>query len=90
MRGKWKSALFTPQESGGTIIQPLCVTIKMAAAAMALHGGQKETPFPLLISFVITLTLISPPPFPLHCDVINTHEHNLHMIIVFVFLFVSK
>ena len=36
------------------------------------------------------LTLISPPPFPLNGDIINIHEHNLHMIIVYVFLFVSK
>ena len=36
------------------------------------------------------LTLISPPPFLLNCDIINIHEHNLHMIIVFIFLFVSK
>ena len=33
------------------------------------------------------LTLISPSPFPLNCDVINIHEYTLHMIIVFVIFF---
>ena len=37
------------------------------------------------------LTLISPPSFPLNCDIINIHEHNLHMIIIFIFyLFLDK
>ena len=36
------------------------------------------------------LTLISPPSFLLNCNIINIHEHNLHMIIVFVFLLINK
>ena len=27
-----------------------CITVKMAATVIVLHGGQKETPFPLLTS----------------------------------------
>ena len=42
------------------------------------------------IVLFVHLTLISPPPFPLNCDVVNIHEHNLHMIIEFVFLFLNK
>ena len=43
-------------------------------------------------TYILTnkLTLISPPPFPVNCDIINIHEHNLHVIIIFGFLFVSK
>ena len=25
------------------------------------------------------ITVISPPPFPLNCDIINIHGHNLHI-----------
>ena len=53
-----------------------------------VRGKFKDSKY--LPSFKNILTLINPPHFLLNCDVINIPEHNLHMIIVFVFLFVSK
>ena len=52
--------------------------------------GVQEAELPESPMFKRYLTIISPPPFPQNCDIINIHEHNLHMIIIFVFLFVSK
>ena len=40
---------FAPKQSECTITHPPCVPIKMAAAVIALHGGQKETRFHILI-----------------------------------------
>ena len=32
------------------------------------------------------LTLINPSPFPLNCDIINIHEHNLHDYRICIFV----
>ena len=40
------------ETSTGTTTHPPYVTVKMATTAVVLHGGQKETRFPLLTSLV--------------------------------------
>ena len=42
------------KHSRGTTNYPPSVTVKMAITAVALHNGQKETRFPLLISLGFT------------------------------------
>ena len=41
---QWKSALFVPKQSEGTITHSPWMTVKMAATAIALHGGQNLIP----------------------------------------------
>ena len=45
--------LFGLKQPGGIITWPPSVPVKMMAAAIALHWGQKETRFPLLNSLVM-------------------------------------